>query len=271
MDDVADVRLVDAHAEGVRRDHNRPPVELEVVLIAPPLLLVQSRVVARGRDARVLQRLADALDRGARRAVDDAAAPHPLAHEGEERPVLAARGAHFKIQVRPVKARHLAQRAAQAEQAPDVLLHPRRRGRGERGRHGALRERVDEIGDLQIARAEILPPLGDAVRLVDGDERDGDRLRQLHKTRRAEPLGRDIEQAVLPAIGAAVHVAQLLARERTVDIPRRDGAEHRDALTLRRRDARVRERRDLILHQRDERRDDQRRPAEAERRDLVAH
>ena len=45
--DEADVGLVYAHAEGVCRDHYALAVELEVLLIPPPLLLSEAGVIAR--------------------------------------------------------------------------------------------------------------------------------------------------------------------------------------------------------------------------------
>ena len=62
VDDVVDVRLVDAHAEGVRGDHHAGAVVEEVILVAVALCRREARVVARGRDATRAQKLAELLD-----------------------------------------------------------------------------------------------------------------------------------------------------------------------------------------------------------------
>ena len=54
MDDEADVRLVNAHAERVRCDHDGLAVESEIVLIGVALFLGEPRVVARGGNALVI-------------------------------------------------------------------------------------------------------------------------------------------------------------------------------------------------------------------------
>ena len=73
MDDVGNVRLVDAHAEGVRGDHDGAAVADEILLILPSLVRAESGVVARGGETAALQQLADLLDALARGTVDDAA------------------------------------------------------------------------------------------------------------------------------------------------------------------------------------------------------
>ncbi len=75
MDHIADVGLVDAHAEGVGGHHHLDPVEEEVLLILPPLLRLQPGVVAGCGDAGALEELADLLHVLPGGAVDDAALP----------------------------------------------------------------------------------------------------------------------------------------------------------------------------------------------------
>ena len=102
-----------------------------------------------------------------------------------------------------------------------------------------------------------MAPLRHAVRLVDGEQADARGLHRLQERRRREALGRDVEQPQLTGGGAregrAVHAAVAL------------GVDERDARGIHRR-----ERIDLVLHERHERRDDERQVVAHERGQLVA-
>ncbi len=111
-------------------------------------------------------------------------------------------------------------------------------------------------GQPEIFRAEIVAPLRDAVRLVDREERDRDLVEPGKETVAQEPLGREVEQIELARRGLPADPALLLGRQ-----------------------ARVQERRaqpelaqghHLILHQGDQRTDDDRRAGPEQGRDLVA-
>ena len=63
------------------------------------------------------------------------------------------------------------------------------------GRRGSF---LQKVRNFQIARAEILPPLGDAVRLVDREQRDLQLLRERAEAVGQQPLRRDVEDLVAP-------------------------------------------------------------------------
>ena len=69
-------------------------------------------------------------------------------------------------------------------------------GRGECAHDRAGGQRIDEIRDAQIHRAEILPPLGDAVRLIHGKQRNRHGLRHCLKRGRFEALRGDVDDFV---------------------------------------------------------------------------
>jgi hypothetical protein len=94
------------------------------------------------------------------------------------------------------------------------------------------------------------------MRLVDGDERRLAAREHLRESRHAQPLGRDEE---VIEIAREIRLARLARRE-----PRPAGV---NAL---RREAALRELRDLVFHQRDERADHERRAAAREPRELIA-
>ena len=88
VQDVADVGLVYAHAEGVGRDHDRGAVVYEFLLIARALRVGQARVVAHGLDAFFAQPLADLFDGLARGAVDYSRGVRELADVAHHRGVF---------------------------------------------------------------------------------------------------------------------------------------------------------------------------------------
>ena len=130
-------------------------------------------------------------------------------------------------------------------------------GRGECAHDRAGGQRIDEIRDAQIHRAKILPPLGDAVRLVHGKQRNRHGLRHRLKRGRFEALWGDVDDFVR-ALPRALHGEIHLARgERTVEV--------------RGWNARTLECRHLIRHQRNQRRNNNRDPRQHQRRHLIAH
>ena len=127
-----------------------------------------------------------------------------------------------------------------------------RSGRGE-GQHRQVAEAPLEPGQVAIGGAEVVAPLADAVRLVDGDQRE------LHVFERPadlrlQPFGRAVDQLVLAAADGLGARAPLLLRQRRVE---ERGAQPHLLHGV-----------DLILHERDQRRDHQR-EAHQPRRNLI--
>ena len=256
VDDEGDVGLVDAHAESVGGHHHRPAVELEVVLIAAALGVGQAGVVAGGGQAGGAQRIADLFHIGAGGAVDDAAFAPALLQQGQQGVFLAFGAQHVKIQVGAVKAGDHLHRVVQAQQPHDVRPHLGG-GRGGKSRHRrAPGQCGDKVGDGQVAGAEVLPPLGDAVGLVHRHHRDGQRGGQCPEAGAGQPLRRDVQQLVRPSAGLCHDLRHFGGVQRAVQA----GGGH----------AGLFQRRHLVFHQRDQRRNDQRDARPQQRRQLVA-
>ena len=151
--------------------------------------------------------------------------------------------------------------AAGVELLGDVRHDPavgRRGGREHRHAGGHAR---DEVAQASVVGAEVVAPVADAVRLVDDEQSDArDELRQLLVAERrvVEPLGRHQQHVDLVAVELGEHVAPLV-RVGGVDL-------HRPH-------PRPRGCRDLVAHEREQRRDEHRRPgaaaAQQQRRDEV--
>ncbi len=151
---------------------------------------------------------------------------------------------------------------AQPEHRDDVRAHALGRRGGEGGKGRAHGQGIDELGDLQVGGAEVLPPLRDAVRLVDCDQRDADaarrgrRLREGDEARVGQALGRHVHDLV-PALRRALeHGVLLSGRERRVEVAGTGAGGLEGA--------------DLVAHERDERAHHQGDPGQGERGDLVA-
>ena len=84
----------------------------------------------------------------------------------------------------------------QAEAGQDLVAHDGRGGggAGEHARGGQLGE---QAADLQVLRPEVVAPFADAVRLVDGHQRDGHVAQQAAEALEDEPLRGDVDQRVL--------------------------------------------------------------------------
>jgi len=140
-----------------------------------------------------------------------------------------------------------------AELGQNVGARPPVRGRGQRqSRH--LRMIVEEAFELAVVGTEVVPPFADAMRLVDRDQRQLHLDGQAPEAIEGRPFRCDIEEIQLA-------VPEALDRPLAVPI----GGRQRGRV-----DAERFGRADLVVHQRDQRRDDQRRAVASERRQLIA-
>ena len=262
--DVGDgphVRLVDAHAERVRRDD-----DVEVAVHEPPLhrraaLAGEARVVGARPRCRARRRgrwRRARTARACRRRRSPGAPPGRRAPRRGAPRRRPARGTGTTANVRfgPVEAGRDADRLAQAQAPLDVGGDLRRRGRGRRD--DRLRaEPARRVGEAEVVGPEVVAPLRDAVRLVDDEEADRHLAQRLEEPGRGEALRRDVEQPQLAGARAVEH--------RAVGLGVLLGVDERDRAA----DAPL-ERLDLVLHQRDERRDDDRQVRAQQRGQLVA-
>ena len=127
------------------------------------------------------------------------------------------------------------------------------------GRIGGMRNRFTagfEHGELQVLLAEIVPPLRDAVRLVDRKQRDVEIIEQREAAFGHQALRREVQQVEFA--GACTALDRLCLRPGECRV--QEFGAH----------ARFLQRRDLILHQRNQRRDDDAHARAQQRGHLVA-
>src|SRR5690606_26350143 len=142
-----------------------------------------------------------------------------------------------------------------AELAPDVILDldGRRRRQSE---HALGAAGSCERCELEVIGPKVVPPLRDAMNLIDGEERHALIEERLSETLVQEALRRDVEDAKAVLAKAGVDLSGLGDGQGRIEA--RDG------------DAPTRERLLLVDHERGQRRDDEREPFEEKRGKLIA-
>ncbi|CAM2177626.1 conserved hypothetical protein [Burkholderia latens] len=270
MNDEAHVRLVDAHAERVRGDDQARVAVHEAVLLVAAFPGRQPSVVAGDAFSARRQPRPYALNLAHGRDIDDARALQ-FAGQIEQPPLLeferacgfaasvsGARMNHAVAQVGPVRTRAHDRGVAQSQCVHDVFDDFRRRGGGERKDRRAA-HRLYRVRDIEKCRPEIVPPLRHAVRFVHDDE--------FHARLRA--TGEDVDECGLREAfrrhehDARAAVAQRLQCRSLILTPERAIQQHAvDAERL--------QLVGLILHQRNQRRHDERHAVQMQGRQLVA-
>ena len=158
------------------------------------------------------------------------------------------------LKIGPVKAADKTLGIAQLEKTLDVVANAMRCGRRER-EHRNFGMESAKRRDPAILRPEIVSPFADAVGFVDRDAEKVPSLQTGEKAGKNEAFRRDVQQAVF----AAIEPVEPLGGGRRID----------RAVQKRRANPVRLERVDLILHQRDQRRHDERKPVFENRRQLI--
>ena len=259
----AHVALVDTHAEGDGGHDDIHLLHEELVLVLGPHLVVKSGMVGEGFDAVDDQQLRQVFHLLAREAVDDAALAGIFLDIAYNLLVqlhrVARLGTHLVVEVGAVEARDEGVGLLHAEVFDDILLHlgGGRSGEGQ-DRHLGV-DGGDGVAQAAVFGTEVVAPFRDAVGLVDGEERDGDLLQELHRLGFREGLRCHIEQFRATLQEVFLHLVGLHPREGGVE-------EVGHAVAARSIAHRVH----LVLHQCNQGRDHDGRPFRNHRRKLVA-
>ena len=214
MDDKADVRLVDAETEGVGSDHDARVVAHERALRLLALVRGHAAVVHADLEPQPRQGAVERLDVAHRRAVDDARTLD-AADEAQKAPHLLAQvlgEAHLERQGRAIEPGVDLVGLLEIELREDVLGDLGRRRGGERQHRRAAigirrRQRLLDRAQRQVRGAEIVAPLGRAMRFVDDEEADLLAAELLDQRARGGALGRDVDDLVAPFVDALERLA----------------------------------------------------------------
>ena len=232
--DKTHVGFVDAHAERHGGDHDQAFLVEEALLVMGARVVGQAGVVRQRREALLAEEHRHFVDFLARQAIDDAGIAAPL---GEERQQLLARlllGHDAVKNVRPVETRQEALGILQM-QAIDDFFAGTLVGGGGQGDARNVGEQLRQLAQLQVFAAEVVAPLGHAVRFVDGEQGNFKALQEGQHARLHQTLGRQVEHLHFAALDPRRQVALLLGAQRGVQ---RSGG-----------DAQLFEGGDLIVHQ----------------------
>ena len=181
MRDEAHVRLVDAHAEGDGGHHHDAFFAQEAVLVLGALRVIHAGVIRQGRNAVLGEELGGLFDLLARQAIDDAGVAAVRALDEIEQ-LLAAVGL-FDDLVADVRAvERWPRTGAPLRAAGGAMISSRVCGSAVAvsAMRGTSRKALVQHRQLEVFGPEIVAPLRDAMRLVDGEQRD---LRLLQQTR----------------------------------------------------------------------------------------
>ena len=253
----ADVGLVDAHAEGDGGHDDLQFAGLKGGLHALAGRRIKARVVSRRGNARRDSSVGQLLGSFARGGVDDGRTPRRIGQQAADRlrPLRHGKLDHLNGQIVAPEAVDELGRLHHPQLRQNVGLH-RRRGRGRQRQHRRRTQRGQVLAQHPVIGAEVVAPLRDAMRLVDGDQRRLALGQHLAEARNPQPLRRNEEE--LQRALQIIHAG--LARLRAVQA----GVNPPHAQTERGELGR------LIFHQGNQRRDDQRRSAQGDRRQLIA-
>ena len=160
-----------------------------------------------------------------------------------------------EVQVGPMEAGDEHLRRIHAQRLQDVGARARIGGGGQRDARHA-REAIRQTRELAILRTKLVAPLRHAMRLVDREQREWQARQPLQRAVAQQPLGRDIQQIKL----LLDQVARDAARLGRIEIGMQRAG----------RDAKLAQRRHLVVHQRDQRRDHHRGARTAQRGHLEA-
>ncbi len=193
--DVANVRLVDPHPERDRRDDDRLRRGRPPLLHGDPILRAHAGVIRTSRKTRAGQERGDSDRRPLKGHVHDRRPGRTLAQPLHEQAVALAGSDRCRqqSQVRPVEACDDRIRFFDPETRADVRDDGRRCRCSER-EHAFGCELACPLGELEIVGPEVVPPLGDAVRLVDGEERDASACELGEEALVVEALRCDVEK-----------------------------------------------------------------------------
>ena len=200
MQNVADVRLVDAHAESARRDHDQTSRRIhELTLCCVSIGSTHLPVIARDWDTRAAERAPDLIDRGGRGAIDDARPSQAFDAPGGGAELLRARhNVDGQAKVLAVSRCDDHPGFVQAKPFGDILPDAWR-CRCREGKHRRIPQALPRVAETQVGGPEVVPPFRDAVGLIDAQKRRPRAFEQGSGRDRLERLGRcENDEAATP-------------------------------------------------------------------------
>ena len=255
MRDIADIWLVDTHAESNRGNKAETFFLEERILIGVTNLARHAGVVGPRPDTLLVEPFCRVLDLGAGKTVNDAARSGVAGQKTQQLLARLIPLDNLIGNVRTVERRgeHLAR--AQRQLVDDVFSCMRISRRSERHPRDAG-IMLGEMTKFAIFRPEVMPPLRNAMGLVDRKQRNPGIADHVLETGCDNPLRCHIQKIKLAAADCSAHVHELFTRQRRIE--------------SRRTDTQLLERFHLVAHQRNQWRNNNAHAFPAQCRDLEA-
>src|SRR5262245_55884266 len=256
MQHLAHIGFIDAHAECARGDDDADLPGEKGLQYSPADSGGQPGMVRSGSNAGAEECPSDELREPSRGRVDERSARSvldTLPYDGEALAIVAD-PARRKHQIWPVERRDDDVRISHPENTKDVRTSGWCRAAGERDRR--WRPKTGAVdADVPIVGAEFVAPLGDAMRLVDCEQRDRGSSLAESARQRGKAFRSAVQQCEPSARGGFEDHAPLIGVELAVHVCRRYTPPS--------------QRTNLVLHERDQRRDDDREPVAHQRGHLI--
>ncbi len=165
--DETNVRLINAHAEGVCGDDDFGLARHEAILNIAAFGSLQAAVIEKRRDALLIEKTHDLFGSLPGGNVYDAGliGPASAMDQSFELLVFCIEAIDAQVNVRAIKAMNETFRAAQAQTLQDFLANFGGGGSGHGENHG-MAQPFDVGAELQVIRAEIVTPFADAVGFI---------------------------------------------------------------------------------------------------------
>ena len=179
---------------------------------------VQAGVVRAGGQAPGVQVISQFLSFPAGKAVDDGGLLALFLQQGQQRAPGVAFGHYGVAEVGPVKARQENPPLLQIQLADDIIPHPFRSGGGE-GNDRRLGKVPPQGAQVAVIGAELMPPFGNAVGFVNGDEAQFQMFQKVAETRQRQPFRGYIENLDFAPGRGGLHPVNFRQGQRAVDEP----------------------------------------------------
>ncbi len=194
--DPADIRFVDPHAKGNRRDHNQPVFLLKATFGNAAILGVHPAVIVARKMPRLAQCACQPFGFGTGATIYDTRLPLTGGCKVKNLAPWIVLGLKCKMDVGPIKTSKESSRCDAIKQLFSDLL-PGFRVCSRRKRRQWHVQGPLQLSDAQIVGAEIVAPLADAMCLVDRDHGHIYAAQHAHRRPRCQTFWRHIKQLQL--------------------------------------------------------------------------
>ena len=193
MGDPANIGLIDAHAEGHRGTNNQPIILLEPPLYLAPVIRFHPAVIVTCRMTSLGQGARQRFSFGPGAAIDDPRLPFSCCGKIQDlltRLIFRCKG---QMNVRPIKTAQEYLDIPTSKELRNNLISRLCIGGGRQSNQRHIKRRT-QLPNPQIVRAEIMAPLADTMRLINGNQTNIRAMQHLADIAGGQALRRHVQQ-----------------------------------------------------------------------------